>query len=180
MPISTVVAGQFIDPTTFGNAVANAINALLPGATNVAPAVKVKTSAVQSVATATITVLTWDQEDFDTSAFHSTSSNTSRLVVPASLGGLYHISFSTYCAPGTQTVGAWIAKNGATNTPRFGFTQTMNDATNGPALSGSDLLVLVPGDYVEVAVFQNSGSAKNFNLISPYIGFFSMVRVGPA
>jgi len=179
MTIPSVVAGALIDPTVFGNAVVDAINSLLPGAANKSPAVKVKASAVQSVTTGTLTALVWDQEDFDTDSFHSTSSNTSRLTVPTGLGGLYAVSFATYCAPAAAgCASAWVAKNGATNTPRFGVVQVASDSANGVGFSGTDHLVLAAGDYVELVAFQNSGSSKNFNLTSPYIGFFSMVRLG--
>lgn len=180
LPIPTVTAGSLIDPTTYGNSVGAAINSLLPSAVGKSPAIKVKTSAVQSVATATQAALTWDQEDFDTDAFHSTSSNTSRLTVPAGLAGLYLVTFSTYCAAGTGGAGAWIAKNGVFNTPRYGFNQVPNDSVNGVGLAGTDTIALAATDYVEVVVFQNSGAAKNFNLLAPYIGFFSMVRIGPS
>jgi hypothetical protein len=47
---------------------------------------------VDEVRNNTTTLITWNQEEFDTDAYHSTSSNTSRITIPAGKAGKYLIS----------------------------------------------------------------------------------------
>ena len=48
------------------------------------------------------TVFALNSEDYDTDGYHSTSSNTSRLTVPSSLGGYYFIHGHQYTGAGTE------------------------------------------------------------------------------
>lgn len=139
------------------------------------PGVRARASAATSVAHNTNTYLPFDTEDYDTDAFHSTSTNNSRLTVPAGLAGTYVVGFSVLFAAGTQTTSAWIEVNRAAT--RFAWQQTPNDATNGTLLQGSDFLGLNAGDYIEARVFQNSGGAINVNGNTSCS--FWMFRVGP-
>lgn len=48
-------------------------------------------SADQTIASGNNDVLTWNSESFDTDALHSTSSNTSRIVIPSGLDGYWRV-----------------------------------------------------------------------------------------
>ncbi len=82
--IDNPTAGQ---PATaaWGDAVRNAAVYLVSGK----PRARVYNSIAFAVTTATQTPVTFDSERYDTGACHSTVSQQSRLVVPASEGGTY-------------------------------------------------------------------------------------------
>src|SRR5829696_2502384 len=69
--------------------------------------VQVKNTAGNlTVGLASWILITWGAEDTDTDAFHSTGVNTSRLVVPAGLGGLYYWFITTRWENHNDQVGA--------------------------------------------------------------------------
>jgi hypothetical protein len=70
-------------------------------------------SANQSVSNATATAVTWDTELKDTDAFHSTSSNTSRVTIPAGKGGMYLVTGQlSFASNSTGLRNCEIKKNG--------------------------------------------------------------------
>lgn len=104
------------------------------------------------------TKVLFDTESFDTDAFHSTVSLTSRLTVPVGKAGTYLIvaqaSWST-SAGGRKA--CWPYKNG---TLRLGVDEVNGD-DGGLALSHTAVTfaVLAEGDYVELHIRQDSGGA---------------------
>jgi hypothetical protein len=116
-----------------------------------------KSGGTQSLSNNTATAITYDSETFDTDAFHSTSTNTSRITIPAGLGGYYHVLVR--CAWNLNATGVrfvWIYKNGselvkvdelAGNNTVYVFTQ------------GSAILNLAANDYIEMYGSQTSGGA---------------------
>lgn len=115
-------------------------------------------NAVQSIPDTTVTAVTLNSEDFNLYGFHSTSSNTSRMTVPAGLGGLYLVMGSgrfTANATGARTLK--LAKNGVD------FRQIIitGDA-DGTDYELNGIVSLAAGDYVELLVAQTSGGALNF------------------
>lgn len=87
-------------------------------------------------------VLTMDSEDFDSDGFHSTVTNTSRMTIPAGLGGKYLIIGHTFRAAGASS-DFYLYKNGAT---LRGSYYHMSAAEATPATVAD----LVPGDYIEI------------------------------
>ena len=55
-----------------------------------------KTGTDQTIANATSTEITWNNEYYDTDNFHSTSSNTNRITIPSGKGGKYLITATVY------------------------------------------------------------------------------------
>lgn len=99
-------------------------------------------NATQSVTNA---VVTWPAEEFDSDGFHSTSSNTSRITIPAGLGGRYLFTATIYDITGAFQ--AHFRKNGAVmNGPAFTTTASFQSA------SASMIVDAVAGDYFEVHV----------------------------
>jgi hypothetical protein len=117
-------------------------------------------AGTQSIATNTITALTFDSEDWDTDGFHSTSVNTSRLTIPTGLGGYYLISFNyVFATNATGLRNGLIRKNGSDIC-------TMADvsaisAIAYPGYSFQTILNLAAADYLEVFVYQTSGGNLN-------------------
>lgn len=120
-------------------------------------------SGVQSVASASFTVITFDSEDYDVGGMHSTSANTSRMTIPTGGDGLYLLTANITFAPSTtgNVRGTRFVKNGAT----LGVTATILPGASGSSVGTTSQLVavmnLVAGDYVEVDVLQDTGSSMN-------------------
>jgi len=133
-------------------------------------------SAGQSMSNATATVITFNSESYDTDAFHSTSSNTSRLTVPAGKAG-YYLVFGQLAYPGNATgqrqaeilinASGGYAKNVALN----------NGSSYITTPSFSTVLPLAVADYVELGGYQDSGTALT-NQNGLQYTFFGMTYLG--
>ena len=118
-------------------------------------------TTAQSVPNATDTILTFDSVAWDTDGFHSTSSNTSRITIPAGLGGKYLVTMNTVPAlSGTGGRYLEIYKNGARLVNDIGIEGSASQYVN---VAGTFVVNLVATDYIEMLVYQDSGSAKNYN-----------------
>jgi hypothetical protein len=125
------------------------------------PSVKAVRTAAQSIANNTTTTVQFNGADeWDTDSFHSTTSNNTRLTIPAGLGGIYHLiaslSWGASAAASTRSIG--LRLNGSVLIVGQQFD---NQLTNGANISASALAKLSAGDYVEVTCFQFSGAAIN-------------------
>lgn len=120
---------------------------------------KVYNSTTQSIPDNSETAATFDTEEWDTDGFHSVSSNTSRLTIPAGLGGKYLLTGGGFWNSNPVSPHAGFKKNGNTWIRSSG-------ASGRAASSYSETTVvvadLVAGDYVEFLVYQNSGGAVTF------------------
>lgn len=129
-------------------------------------------SANLSVSNATWTVVPWDVEAFDDAAAHSTSSNTSRIVVPS---GYTRARFTAYANWASNNTGARrisIERNaggvqGAGSGDAASGLQAAQNESGRNADTG--VLTVTAGDYYEMFVQQESGGA--LNLIGPLGSF---------
>jgi hypothetical protein len=127
----------------------------------------------------TTTSITFDSEVFDTDGFHSTSSNTDRLTVPAGKGGKYLINAQISWA-GNAT--------GVRELRLHKFLPSESNAnivTNNPpdASTFTQQLTwiqdLSAGDYVVVKVEQTSGGSLNVSgAATSYTCWASMIYLG--
>jgi hypothetical protein len=110
-------------------------------------------SANISLSNGTTTLLTWDTEVLDTDGYHSTSSNTSRITIPAGKAGKYLVIGKVYYsqnASGRRIVA--IRKNSSSLT-EF---ETTPGSTE-PTILATYIVDLAVGDHVEMTAWQNSG-----------------------
>lgn len=126
-----------------------------------AAGVRAYTSVNVSIPNATYTALAFNAETFDTNTYHDNSTNNSRLTIPSGKGGMYRVSWGITIDPsssGSYRI-ANIRKNGSTTISpnQYGFPSSTQPAI----LYGSDLFQFVAGDYIDILVYQDSGSAKN-------------------
>jgi hypothetical protein len=121
--------------------------------------VSVYKSGNQSITNATNTLLTFDSENFDTNTYHSTSTNTSRITIPAGKAGYYNLQAVVAFAAGSVGL-RQIAffKNGVIF--NYGVQSAATSASENIS-SASYLISLAESDYVEVYVYQTSGGALN-------------------
>jgi len=138
---------------------------------------RVTNSVAQTTSNATRVAITFDTETIDTDGFHSTSSNTSRMTVPAGKAGKYEVNagvtFATNSSGNRET---YIFKNGAIYSSVF-QPGTSVGSTSVPI---SDILDLAVGDYVEIRVEQDSGTTVDVRGNNWGVGstFFSFVYLG--
>jgi len=121
--------------------------------------VRLTKSGGQSITNNTGTMVTWDTETYDTNGYHSTSTNTSRITIPAGKAGYYSIT-ATGGFSGNVTGQRYYAfyKNGTLELI-IGRAAGYSADT---VLSGTAVWNLAVGDYIELECFQNSGGALNF------------------
>ena len=119
----------------------------------------VSNSTTQAISNNTHTAVTWDTEEFDTDAFHSTATNTSRFTIPAGKGGKYLFNCSVrWDNNGSSDRILEIYKNGTI----FAALDVLTG--NYPGYMVSRTLNLVATDYVELYVYQNSGGSRTLEL----------------
>ena len=115
-------------------------------------------SADQNISNATATAVTFNSESFDTDAFHSTATNTSRITIPAGKGGYYQFSaglrFPGGSSTGTRVINLY--KNGS---PVWAGTfQAPSNTSIEETLIFTQIASAVATDYFELFAYQSTGS----------------------
>ena len=105
-------------------------------------------SSDQSISADTGTILNFDSEVFDTDAFHSTSTNNSRITVPSGKAGKYLITGSIQRQASASYAFLHIFKNGS----KISGTQIDSGGGCQFAVSHSRIENLSVGDYIQISV----------------------------
>jgi hypothetical protein len=114
----------------------------------------VTNSTNTTVANNTLTTLAFNQETYDTNAYHDNSTNNSRLTAPAGKAGYYLVT-----AGGQWDVNSsgrremYVHKNGV----YAGGQEVTASSVAYPTHSPSFPVYLAEGDYLEVKLYQSSG-----------------------
>ena len=118
-------------------------------------------TSAQALATSTDVVVTFNAETFDTDAYHSTSSNTGRITIPAGLAGYYDFYFTVGVA--AQTNGRRMCSLRLNGTTKLFTVETseLGGAFPQPTLTSTGIVNLAVGDYIECVYYQDSGSSLN-------------------
>jgi hypothetical protein len=135
---------------------------------------RVTHNANQSIANTTSVALAFNTEIYDTDTIHDNSTNNSRLTCKTA--GLYHIQFNgAFAASAAGIRFASIVLNGTTT--------IANISAIALGAGGRIILyiatdyVLAVNDYVEVVVYQDSGTAQNLDAASAFSPIFSMTKL---
>jgi len=120
-------------------------------------------SANQSIPNATNTSLTFNNENHDTDNIHSTSTNTERLVVPTGVSRVVLKGQVSFAADATGIRQIQLLKDGSAAFAGGCINTELNPNGTWPARVEftSPTLTVVPGNYFEIQVYQNSGGALN-------------------
>lgn len=126
-----------------------------------------------SVSQATLTIVTYDTNVYDTNSFHSTSTNTSRFTIPTGLGGYYLCwSYTWWQHPGTANAGSataqWL-KNGTIGYGASAAGFSAYSVSTRVSLVNATVLNLSAGDYIENRLYQFTGTT-----LSTYSGLDSL------
>lgn len=124
-------------------------------------------SAVQSAGNNATTVVTFDQERWDTATMHDTSTNNDRITVPAGWGGLYIVTFSFELAAAADYthVRGGIRLNGS-SILAYTNTGSLIDNTASPSVTVTTHWKANVGDYFQALVFQENAAAAARNILS--------------
>jgi len=124
------------------------------------------------------TPLAFDSERFDSSGFHDTVTNNSRLTVPTGLGGTYMINSGTLMAStNTTTPYLWnLRKNGATLLRNTQWIVT-SGTSNAIMVGFTAIEQLVDADYVEVIFDRNGGTGTGTAALGLTGIWFEMMKM---
>lgn len=130
------------------------------------PHVRVFNSVALSIPHNAVTGLTFNSELYDsTGTMHSTAANTGRLVAP--IAGLYEIGaageWGLSAAGNLRQVEIRSSSGGRISIDRTGPTPGVAGPCNNPATQWR----MSAGDWVDFAVYQDSGAALNFGVGGP-------------
>jgi hypothetical protein len=133
-------------------------------------------SGTQSIANNTATALTYSSESFDTDGFHSTSTNTSRITIPAGLGGKYSVfSIVEWAANTSGAREMQIRIDGVVAGQTIVDYQNFSSGAFYQKIAG--IMEITAGSYIETFVQQGSGGNLNASLSQSYCQF-SVVYLG--
>lgn len=146
----------------------------LPGASgSTSIKARVYRGAAQSIPNQTVTLLTFDSEDYDTDGIHDLAVNPERLTCKTP--GLYlltaHVAWATN-ATGFREVAIQV------NTQTVAVLN-ISASSVGTYMSVPAVWPMNVGDYAMVAVNQNSGGALDVIRAGRYSPEFTMTRIGP-
>jgi hypothetical protein len=129
-------------------------------------------TGTQSIGSGGATLITWDAEFFDTNSFHDNSTNNSRMTIPSGYGGKYLVTAIVYpnAASGYREFGLY--KNGSLYSTLYAVVQTSY-----ASILTTTIVSCVATDYLELKLYQNSGSNLNLNGGSDS-GSFSVAYLG--
>jgi hypothetical protein len=117
-------------------------------------------SANQSLSNNSFTTISFDSEEYDTSGFHSNSTNNSRITIPTGKDGYYFfqgmISWATNAT--AQRAGRFAVSDGRLYN---NFAGAASGSTYGSSIYFATTFYLDAGDYVELRGLQNSGGSLN-------------------
>lgn len=129
----------------------------LPATTPTFVGVSLQGSAAYNMPGGTEYLVTWDTENFDTSAFHSTSTDTGRITIPTGKAGKYQINamlvWAANSGAGYRTM--YLKKNGTTYANGG---QNVEPCTTGATVNVmSQVLDLAVGDYLTITGYMTKG-----------------------
>ncbi len=111
----------------------------------------------QTISNNTQTKITFDQELYDTNSYHSTSSNTSRITMPAA--GKYQLFFKVDWGSGSATGvrNIYISKN---NSLIAYWYNSQPISGNNVTMVGEIIVNAALNDYYEIEAYQDSGTSR--------------------
>jgi len=128
-----------------------------------------RTSGTISMTANVDLLVPFTSEVADTNNFHDNSTNTTRFTVPSGLGGKYLLTGAAFLDVGSNSrFTLFYYKNGSSPAGNLGFMQqAANMASNNQSITGSRVVNLVAGDYIEFAI-------RNDNTTTPtvYAAFY--------
>lgn len=177
VPAPAIQQAGSVVPSAAWNSGPKALNSFYMGV----PIFRGRQTIAQSVATNTYVAISLNASDVDSDSGHSNSTNNSRYT--CQVAGWYYVEGFAAFANNTgaqSTMRAFLAVNSTGGLPNVVsdlLQVNVKPANDYASLSGSGILRLAVGDYVEVWCLQASGSTLNtapLTDISPSMNLFWM------
>lgn len=137
---------------------------------------RIRNSANQTISSATLTQLTYDTERWDNGGMHDAAVNPGRLT--AQKTGYYELAAMAEFEP--NGVGARVLVMRLNGGNGIVFANLAGHPTNNTALQISTVYFLTAGDYVDCAVYQDSGGNLNSVVDQNNAPEFSAQLIRPA
>lgn len=153
-------------PASWGDAVNAAVQWLAGDASNPKPSCAVYNSANLTITNNTNTACTFNSERWDNGGCHSTASNTSRITVPSGGDGIWLVGGAVRWS-NTDTDGTRQVQLRVNGTLYIAIQECIGTAGD-THMTVSKLVPLAAADYVELVVYQNSGSSIDVVSTSAY------------
>ena len=171
--VNSVVAGTnvTVDNTDPVNPIINATG----GGSSAFSGARLRGGISQSIPNSLVSIVTWDQEDYDEGNWHDNVTNNSRLTVPAGVDRIRMNAKMVFASNSTGVRQFELLRNGST--PDVANIDTRINATsdgNTEVTISSGVLEVTPGDYFEMRVLQTSGG--NLSLFKT-VSYFSIEAV---
>ena len=115
-----------------------------------------------SLANATQATINWGSESFDTDSYHSTSTDTDRITIPAGKSGKFLVYGQWTIAAGTGFRGTDVRLNGSSYLHIGQVVNCSATAGDEPNMLFSFVADLVATDYLTMRIYQNSGASKTY------------------
>jgi hypothetical protein len=113
-------------------------------------------SANISLAGTSSTTIIYDSESYDTDAYHSTVTNTERFTIPSGKSGKFLLLGNFTIESQTASVIGILKLNGTTDLREWTLTTSPEKTLN-----CHTVLDLTAGDFVEIRIFNGSGTGTN-------------------
>jgi hypothetical protein len=125
--------------------------------------------ATQTLTNGAYTIVALNAEEYDTDGFHDNSTNNSRLTVPLGLAGYYHVFGAVSIESGSNQRTLIVCKNatdieGGTDFGDILVPAGENAGAGQVHFTFNTVRPLEVGDFIEMAVFQNSGGALDLDI----------------
>lgn len=145
----------------------------VPAYSNPDKSARVYHDAAQSIPNATWTSLAFNSERFDTDVIHDTVTNNSRLTCKTA-GKYLIIGLAFFASNGTGARHCKLTHNAATI---IAYTTSNANAATGVIVAFSCIWDMAVNDYVEFAVYQDSGGALDVSSASALSPEFMMIKI---
>ena len=135
-------------------------------------------SAAYNMPGGTEYLVTWDTENFDTSGYHSTSTDTGRVTIPSGKAGKYLVtamlSWAANSGAGYRTM--YLKKNGSTYAN--GGQNVQPCVTGGTMNVFSQVLDLAVADYLTITGYMTKGGGDLNVYLANNESFFNVTYLG--
>jgi len=134
---------------------------------------RVTHNTTQSIPNATDTAAAFNTEDYDTDNYHDNATNNSRLTAPAT--GTYLVGFCLQYDSASPTGPHYGSiKLNTTTTP---LTTGFGNSEYYPFITGSTVIEMSAGDYVQIWTNQSTGGSQNLLSATDYVPIFWIERL---
>jgi hypothetical protein len=133
-------------------------------------------STSQTITNTSQTTINFDTEVFDTDGFHSNTTNNSRFTIPTGMDGKYLVTCKGDLS--ANATGQRVVYHLVNGTLVNFVISPVNSSANASALNLSAVYQLTAGNYVEMAVYQDSGASLTSTGTAYYYNNFQITYLG--